>query len=173
MQIKPWKLFLLVFGFPALSFPLILVGLIMNSDPIYYASLIISLIAFVFLVLWLKECGNYLYQQLDIELTVYSNQKLFNFNLFFVLFYTLLIALYVILPQSTMFDKVYTFAVFPMHLYSMYSLFYAIYFVSKHLSIIEGKSGKFENFQSYFFMLLLYPVGIWTIQPKINDFVNE
>ncbi len=173
LRLKNWKLFLLVFGFPALSFPIILVGMLMNNDLIYNTALIISLSALVFLVFWLKESGNYLYEHLEVELTKDSNQKLFNFNLYFVLLYTTLLLLYFMLPQSEAFDSIYAFAIFPMHLYSMYSLFYALYFVSKHLSMSEGKSGKFEDFLGYFFMLWFYPIGIWTIQPKINQLVNH
>jgi len=173
LRLKHWKLFLIVFGFPALSFPATLIGLLMNSDPVYYIGLIGSSSAWVFLVFWLKESGNYLYEQLDTDLTIGSKQKLFNFNLYFVLFYSTLLILYIMVPENDTFNKVYSFAIFPMHLYSMYSLFYAIHFVSKHLSMTEGKSGKFEDFLGYFFMLWFYPIGIWTIQPKINQLINR
>ena len=43
------------------------------------------------------------------------------------------------------------------------------YFVSKSVAEAErGKRVSFEQYVGLFFLLCLFPVGIWVIQPKIN-----
>ena len=46
---------------------------------------------------------------------------------------------------------------------------YMIHFVSKSVAEAErGKRVSFEQYVGLFFLLCLFPVGIWVIQPKIN-----
>lgn len=56
-----------------------------------------------------------------------------------------------------------------LHLFSMFCIFYSLYFVSKTIKTAElQREVNFGDFIGEFFMLWFYPVGIWYIQSKIN-----
>jgi hypothetical protein len=57
----------------------------------------------------------------------------------------------------------------PLHLISMCSAFYCFYFIAKAFKSIElQKIVTFADCKATFFLVWLFPVGIWLIQPKIN-----
>ena len=65
------------------------------------------------------------------------------------------------------------FFVVPLHLFSMFCMFYLLYFVSKTLKTVELKREvTFSDFLGEFFMIWFFPFGIWIIQPRINKLVN-
>ena len=59
--------------------------------------------------------------------------------------------------------------ILPLHLLSMFGMFYSLYFVAKTFKTVElQKEVNFGEFAGEFFMLWFYFIGIWIIQPKIN-----
>jgi putative effector of murein hydrolase LrgA (UPF0299 family) len=61
------------------------------------------------------------------------------------------------------------FLVIPLHLFSMFCMFYQLYFVSKTIKTAELKRKvTFSDYLGEFFMIWFFPIGIWIIQPKIN-----
>jgi hypothetical protein len=66
------------------------------------------------------------------------------------------------------------FAVLPIHLFSMFCMFYMLYFVSKTIKTTELKRDvTFSEFIGEFFMIWFFPIGIWFIQPRINKIVAK
>ena len=64
--------------------------------------------------------------------------------------------------------------ILPLHLLSMFSIFYCIYFCAKTLkTILLEREVSFGEFAGEFFMLWFWPIGIWILQPKINTMVNS
>jgi hypothetical protein len=64
--------------------------------------------------------------------------------------------------------------VIPLHLFSMFCIFYCLYFVSKTFKTAElQRQTTFSDFAGEFFLLWFYPVGIWIVQPKINKMVES
>ena len=62
----------------------------------------------------------------------------------------------------------------PMHLFSMFCIFYCLYFVSKTFKTVElQREVEFADFAGEFFLIWFYPIGIWIIQPKINKMVES
>ena len=60
-------------------------------------------------------------------------------------------------------------AFIPLHLLMMFSVLHALYFVSKSLLIAErDRPVSFTEYAGAFFLIWFLPVGIWTIQPRIN-----
>lgn len=58
---------------------------------------------------------------------------------------------------------------FPLHILSIFGMFYSIYFVAKTSKTIElQKEVTFSDFTGDFFLLVFFPIGVWIIQPKIN-----
>jgi hypothetical protein len=56
-----------------------------------------------------------------------------------------------------------------MHFLIMFCVFHILYFVSKSLLIVEtGRPVSFYDYAGAFFLIGFFPVGVWTIQPRIN-----
>ena len=63
--------------------------------------------------------------------------------------------------------------ILPLHLFSMFCIFYIMYFVSKTLKTVElQREVKFGDFVGEFFMVWFFPIGIWMIQPKVNKMIE-
>ena len=88
----------------------------------------------------------------------------FYFALIYPLLYIPLFISIVFKPGPT------TLLISPLHLFGMYCMFYALYFVSKSLAMAEtGRSVTFYEYAGPFFLIWFYPLGVWLIQPKINQ----
>jgi hypothetical protein len=58
----------------------------------------------------------------------------------------------------------------PLHLFSLYSFYYILYFFIKIIKTVElQKEVAFKDFIGEFIMIIFFPIGIWFIQPKINE----
>jgi hypothetical protein len=56
----------------------------------------------------------------------------------------------------------------------MVCLFYLLYFVSKNLVLTEaGKQVSFYEYAGPFFLLWFFPMGVWIVQPKVNQLYEE
>ena len=64
--------------------------------------------------------------------------------------------------------------ILPLHLLSMFCIFYSMYFVAKTIKTAElqRKTG-FGDFAGEFFLLWFYFIGIWFIQPKVNKLYGK
>ena len=61
----------------------------------------------------------------------------------------------------------------PFILLAWFSFLYSIYFVAKCIKSIElNREAMPTDYIAIFFGLLLYPIGVWFIQPKIQHKVN-
>jgi hypothetical protein len=64
--------------------------------------------------------------------------------------------------------------IFPLHLFSMFCIFYCLYFNAKSLKSVElQKPVTFNDFAGEFFLIWFFPVGIWFLQPRINKLFEE
>ena len=60
--------------------------------------------------------------------------------------------------------------IIPLHLFSMSCIFYCLYFNAKALKTVEWqKPVTFSDFAGEFFLIWFFPIGIWIIQPRINQ----
>jgi hypothetical protein len=63
--------------------------------------------------------------------------------------------------------------ILPLHFFSMFCIFYCLYFVSKTFKTVElQRETTFSDFAGEFFLIWFYPIGIWIVQPKINKMVD-
>lgn len=59
---------------------------------------------------------------------------------------------------------------FPMHMLSLAGIFYGIWFTArKFKSLLENQDADFMIFSSTFFLLFIFPLGVWIIQPNVNQ----
>ncbi len=117
--------------------------------------------------------GKSLYQRLpeghDLKI------KRFNFHLLFAIAYLAIVFIvfsggYEINQDNY---KNYGWAlaiIIPLHLFTMYCMFYVIWFIAKAIATIENKKVVgFDIYASSFFLLWFFPIGIWWVHPKVRS----
>jgi len=59
--------------------------------------------------------------------------------------------------------------IFPLHLFSMFCIFYCFYFISKSLKAVEQQRNVTSgDYVGEFFLMWFSFIGVWFIQPRIN-----
>jgi len=60
-----------------------------------------------------------------------------------------------------------------LHFFSIFCIFYCIYFSAKTIKIAETQDGVTgDDFIGEFFLIWFFPVGIWLLQPRINKIIS-
>tara|TARA_R110002051_G_scaffold45526_1_gene91611 strand:- start:269 stop:892 length:624 start_codon:yes stop_codon:yes gene_type:complete len=193
LKAKHWQLFLLTFGIPMI-FQYIMMNsmisnigteskseLIMTSDYMnFFPIIVIIYMGVLFGWFWSISIG----LQTKIPGNIKMKTKKFKIFFFIPLVYIFFISLFIggvfsgIKLNRTEPSRGYVIGmigvILPLHLLSMFGIFYSIYFVAKTLKTVElQKEVNFGDFASEFFMLWFYFIGIWIIQPKINKIAKN
>lgn len=122
-----------------------------------------AMLTFGVFFLWLWMMGSFL--NLLVKPPLRLSLGFFRFALIFPLVYGLAFPFVVWVPRAFS-----DFLVFPIHIFAMICLIYSVRFVAKSLALQE--ECRFLTFREYyraFFLLWLFPIGVWWIQPKINE----
>ena len=62
----------------------------------------------------------------------------------------------------------------PMHMLSLAGIFYGIWYTARQFkSLQENEDAEFLIFSSTFFLLFIFPLGIWLIQPGVNELYQK
>jgi hypothetical protein len=197
MKLKSFQLFLLLLGIPVI-FQFVAIGMIISSinlseilvrcltNPasmivdIYsiipvelVAAFSIVVILFVTLVFcWFYSLGSSLYKKLP--QTVKMNLTGFKILLFLSAVYKVFASVYLLFLFSRISAggeinlKILAY-LSPLYLLSACCTFYCFYFIAKALKTVEQqKPVTFGDFKTEFFMVWIFPIGIWFIQPRVN-----
>jgi hypothetical protein len=114
------------------------------------------------LLFWLLSVGLLLHNKVPVELK--KSVTWFKINIYYA------ITLSIIIGLST-FRQIDL--VIPFQLYGIYSFFYALYFVSRSLVVAEeGSKVGADRYLGTLFLFWFAPVGIWFLNPRINNIVN-
>ena len=63
-----------------------------------------------------------------------------------------------------------TLLLIPLHFLSIGCMFYNMYFVARTIKTAEmNKPVEFSDYIGEFFLMWFYIIGIWIIQPKVNN----
>ncbi len=192
LRAKHWQLFLLTFGLPMI-FQFIMIGTMIfnftshnSPDPTmmfsymkFFPFIMILFAVVYFGWFWSVAVG------LQKKVPVYVKMKVNRFKiLFFIpLVYLVLFTSFFSIsinsafgadPQQSIINIFDLFAVIvPLHLFSMFCIFYSLYFVAKTFKTVElQRQVSFSDFAGEFFMIWFYPIGIWIVQPKINKMLE-
>jgi hypothetical protein len=181
LRARHWQLFIVLFGMFLIA-GFVLFSTISQADhpnPPSFLSWVPALFADLLLIFWLWSLGSFLRSIINPALRL--NTRFFRFALIYPLFYALVFVsispfffvvlrqLYILVGQSHILFKWAIAMVMPFHLLMMYCLIYNIYFVAKSLALAEsGKSVSFINYIGTFFLIWMFPIGIWIIQPRVN-----
>ena len=165
LKLKHWELFLM------LALPTILC--LMFSIP--FKPLIVSTVGlFMMLVLflWMLSIGIWSNRQLDP-----SRQRsplLFIAGLGLPIVY-LLAYIILVVPELTSGQPVKPkLWMFPLHMLSLAGIFYGIWYTAGQLkTLLESKDADYMIFSNTFFMLFVFPLGVWLIQPGVNQLYYE
>lgn len=193
LKAKHWQIFLLTFGIPMI-FQIVAMGSIIsnvgtetNPDPTMFFSTTI-LMPIVLIIFTGTFFGWFWSVAIGLQKNVPENVKMkvrkFKIFFFFPMVYLLLVMIFINTSMNGLFDGgekpsgglIASFAgvIVPLHLFSMFCIFYSLYFVSKTFKTVElQREVKFSDFVGEFFMLWFYPIGIWIIQPKINEMIKK
>jgi hypothetical protein len=62
----------------------------------------------------------------------------------------------------------------PMHMLSMIGIFYGLWYTARQLkSLQENEEADFMIFSSTFFLLFIFPLGVWLVQPVVNQLYHR
>jgi hypothetical protein len=194
---KHWQLFLLMFGIPIL-FQFFVMGNILSQISLKENNPDLSFMVNYFrlfpilMILYLGTFFGWFWSiaiGLNHKIPTGLKMKTSKFKIFFFipLIYILLFSLVTGSILSASFDNsnsefqpnitnigLIFSIVFPLHFFSIFCIFYCLYFVAKTLRTIElQRECSFSDFAGEFFLIWFYPIGIWIIQPRINKIAEE
>ena len=193
LKAKHWQLFLLIFGIPTI-FQLVFLSSIFsafstntNPDPEiifstmkFFPVIMILFMAIFFGWFWSVAIGLQNKVPKNVTMKVKKFKVFFFIPMVYVVFILLFMAFAIneLISNSGELNVVFigsmVAVIVPLHLFSMFCIFYTLYFVAKAFKTVElQREVKFSDFAGDFFMIWFYPIGIWIIQPKINKFVEE
>ncbi|MDF2430993.1 MAG: hypothetical protein JWP44_624 [Mucilaginibacter sp.] len=192
LRAKHWQLFLLSFGIPFIL-QLFLVfdvvtSITSHADPTfmlaYFKFFPILLVVFIGTLFgWFWAVGVGLQKMVPSVIKM----KVTTFKVFFFipLAYLLLIAIGMgMLFSNSFFGNITSsnnpapffigFAViFPLHIFSMFCIFYCLYFSARTIKTIElQRPVTFSDFAGEFFLIWFFFIGVWIIQPRINKMTS-
>ncbi|WP_339865898.1 hypothetical protein [uncultured Algoriphagus sp.] len=193
LKAKHWQLFLVTFGLP-LIFQFIFMGKMSSSissgtEPdqstmftflkIYPLLILPSGLVF-FGWFWSVAIGLQSKIPENVIMKVKKFKLLFSILLVYLLFINL--SLPVLMngfmtsgtePSNSQLGLVLSIII-PLHLFSMFCIFYSLYFVTKTFKTVElQREVDFSDFAGEFFMIWFYPIGIWMVQPRINKMIEK
>ena len=175
LTLKHWQLFLLLIGGP------IIIQFIMTGIAFSDRGLRVYLIYFPIMTIlcgglffsWFYSLGTNLFKRLPV--TVKMSLTRFKLFLFIPVIYILFLMVFMFgafsnsLSGSQLNPGIFAFIV-PLHLFCMFCMFYCLYFNAKALKAVElQKPVTFGDYAGEFFLLWFFPIGIWILQPKINQ----
>lgn len=178
LTLKHWQLFGLLMVLPMI-FQFVAMGSILTSSnpTLFLIAFPIMMIFFIILFFgWFYALGTNLHKKLPATVTM--NLTRFKIFIFIPVAYMLFFLVFVSgmfshfssggQPNFSIFGLI-----FPLHLFSMFCIFYCLYFNAKALKTVEWqKPVTFSDFAGEFFLLWFFPIGIWIIQPRINKLLD-
>ena len=190
LRAKHWQIFLVTFGLPfVLQIALVATvvsGIIQHHDPTllfgyfkFFPLVIIVVVGALFGWMWSVAIG------LQKKIPAGINMKVTQFKIFFFIpaVYLVLFSCFIAFlfsgnilqggqPNPEIF---YLFPIiFPLQLFSMFCIFYSIYFVAKTIKTVElQREVTFSDFVAEFFLVWFHFIGIWILQPRINKMAEE
>lgn len=192
LNAKHWQIFLLTFALP-MFFQFFMMGSMLsnfdtepNPDPTamlngmkFFPLLTILYVVIYFGWFWSVAIGLQSKVPENVSMKIKKFKAFFFIPLVYILIFTTIISMSFGNMQNTSpeiapsFLSSFMAIILPLHLFSMFCIFYSLYFVAKTIKTVElQREVKFGDFAGEFFMIWFYPIGIWIVQPKINELIE-
>ncbi len=167
LTMKAWQLLMLMIV-PALLFALGFSGL----DSFKWFGVLILFWGVIFLT-WVYSIGSSSNKELKGDL----RKDMVVYRLSFVIPIIYIILLAVVIFPSIQIDgqpQKPSAWMTKLHLISMCCVFYSLWFTAKQFVTLQrGVAVKFIDYSVPFFLLCFTPIGIWFLQPSINELFDE
>jgi len=196
LRAKHWQLFLLTFGIPMVLYIIVMAGIFSNimhhpnqpPDPReifgYFKLFPFIMVLFTGTLLGWEYSVAVGLQKI---VPAHIKMKVTKFKTFFFIpvTYLSLIVIFIFVILTTNFSHtgaadfgplffIPFLIIIPIHLFSMFCLFYCLYFVAKTLKTVElQREVSFNDFIAEFFLTWFFPIGVWILQPRINKMIKE
>lgn len=178
LRAKHWQIFTLLIIIPV-SLQIFLFA-INDLDLLLVISPVLGILYIIIFFAWLWAIGTRLHHKLPIKRK--PKLMLFKVILLVPILYVLGISIYLgmvimgLVPSDS--PPLYLMKdiireVFPIHMLSMFCLFYAFWNNAKTIKSIElQRAVTFSDFSEEFFLMWFFPIGIWIIQPRVNKMMD-
>lgn len=175
LRLKHWQIFSLLIGVPFIFQAIALGSMLTNHNSLIFIGAFSVMLALFcgLLFSWFYASATNLYKMLPASVPM--NLSRFKIALFLPLTYILAMSVFVFGLFSNMeFGLKPNLAVFaliiPIHLLSMACIIYCLYFNAKALKAVELQAPvQFSDYIAEFFLFWFFPLGVWFIQPRLND----
>ncbi len=158
LTVKPWIMFLSIITLSIFSETMI--------------GIVLMIIWICLLTYWTLGVGEKLHNKLNDKSIL--NLKRFKIQIGFVVTYLLIVFLtvggYEINNENIAEYGWKAWLIIPLHLILMYSMIHTIYFLSRCITTLRNQK---EGYGWYMLGFWFFPIGIWIIQPKIIELLNE
>lgn len=192
LRLKHWQLFLLIIGLP-IVFQISFVGVLASSEKVGTMDNIFQLLQFAPLIFSISMCAFFgwfwaIAMEFQKKLPESLRLKLTKFKVLFLISMTYLVGILFLLTNfntiiyyARTYDEHNTYLflialviIIVLHLFSVFGIFYSMYFVAKTIKTVElQREVRFGDFIGEFFMIWFYFIGIWILQPKVNQLAEE
>jgi len=184
LRAKHWQLFLLFFGIPFILELLLIFHVITKQGQSslfgnvkLFPPILALYMGILFGWFWAVVTG------LQKVLPATIKMDIFRFKIIFLVTLIYLISMFVFVEffsgdMNKLFNEGSFFPVyaiiFPLHIFSIFGIFYCTYFVARTIKTAELKrSITFSDFTIEFLYTWVFIFGIWILQPRINDLINK
>jgi len=178
LKAKHWQIFLLTIGIPMILQMILMPIMIVSDNP----TLLFSVMPIISIIFMGTFFGWFWSIAIGLQFRVPENvkMKVQKFKIFFlipmvymIVIFGLLFFGFTALDNGANPGPMFAVIIVPLHLFSMFCIFYSMYFVAKTFKTVElQKEVTFSDFAGDFFLFWFFPIGVWIIQPKINKMVE-
>ncbi|MDX5436143.1 MAG: hypothetical protein LPK03_03065 [Pontibacter sp.] len=173
LQLRHWQTFLLLFILPfVLQYGLLQLLAALHIRIGMLPNLLIDALPATAYMLWMWRVGLWLYRRLPESIKI--SPLYFHLGTVYILLYTLLLVYTMAVVRDSMAAGTLPLGMLalllPMHLFATFCYLYAVYFVARSLASVEEQRvvDLGEYIGTYFFLLLL-PLGVWFLQPRLRQ----
>ncbi len=182
LKAKSWQIFILIFGIPMLIQIFFNPIIFSENNPMTMMKFmpVILLIVFSGFFGWFWSIATGLQRKVPQGIKM----KIKRFKTFFIipLIYIPLVFVFMgyalsdysqtVQESSGIMTGIIVATIVPLHITSMFGIFYSLYFAAKTLKTVElQREVSFSEFVGEIFLLWFIPLGIWFIQPKVNKMI--
>ncbi len=183
LKAKHWQIFVITFGLPLL----LQITLMPMTNSVNNPEIMMKIMPIIMIIFFVGFFGWFWSIAIGLQSKVPSGIKMkvrkFKILLFIPMIYIPLVfglmdfvfdgSMQTVQEPSGVMIGVILSIIFPLHLLSMFGIFYSLYFVAKTFKTVElQREVSFSDFAGEFFMIWFFPIGIWVIQPKVNKMIE-
>ncbi len=161
LKMRAWELFSLIM-IPVLA------GFFVPEKANSLILQVLNILFFTVIIGWLYSIGTILNSKLDKGLR--RSDMLFRINVMYSFAFAVVFFFDIASLQSKLSDESSFLIFFP--IYFIFASFHCFYFSSRALVMCEiGRNVDFENHTKEFFLLIVFVIGIWFLQPRVNKLI--